>query len=735
MKETERRPHLWIPEGEILEVRKNPVGRGRDYNLEHASHGEFLSRGLESVSDYIRRSGREDSLRDEDLIPFEIVLQEKEEISSLRKFLETQGLRLNAVIDSTHAVVSSSFGGFRKLEGRVGEYRGKGRRKNFQLIREFNPFRGDRKTTLRAEDGTPSFDIEFELLPGLPEEMLNRVMSRIGKRIENGGGTVCGEPFYLSRTVPVIRAVVPKELFSEIREDMGIYRIEPTSVFSPAEPSMIIPFDRKLEISPDVDIDSLPAVVVLDDGVNLPPELESVVPVHWTVEGCRRTPDWGRHGTPVASKVIFGDLGIHLSEGRLVPRARVIDAQIKDDDEVFGDVMAKRIREAVEVFSSVSKIFNLSYNAGHALDGNRMSYLGTVLDDLAREFNVRFVVSMGNHNLFLFSESLDEVIGSSESRLSEPADSMLSVSVGSVSRYSYSDSISREKEIAPYSRRGPGAFGSFKPDLVAYGANQLSSGTVPADAYSLCLTHVEFNILSGTSFTAPSVAGDLAQIISIMPDCDILLAQALLYNGALPFGREPRMTRQQVEKIGNLYGRGLSIPENSMYSSPDRVCFLNTGTMNRLTKKRVRFLIPSVSEGKEPEEGKRRIRITVTCVALPPTDARNGIEYVGAYISASIHRLNANGKSTVSNPHSGENRIKWNVCCHFSNEFSSFSPGDWEVWLELFTRSGVENDEEIPYALVISVEDLTRKENIYETTVRESAGRFMPQVPTHVKVR
>ena len=70
-------------------------------------------------------------------------------------------------------------------------------------------------------------------------------------------------------------------------------------------------------------------------------------------------------------------------------------------------------------------------------------------------------------------------------------------------------------------------------------------------------------------------------------------------------------------------------------------------------------------------------------------------EYVSAYVSASIHRLNSNGKNVTDNPSVSEKRKKWDTCCHFSNEFSSFSPGDWEVWLELFTRWSIADDQEI----------------------------------------
>ena len=220
-----------------------------------------------------------------------------------------------------------------------------------------------------------------------------------------------------------------------------------------------------------------------------------------------------------------------------------------------------------------------------------------------------------------------------------------------------------------------------------------------------------------------------------MPNNDIGLAQALLYNGVVPPYDRAGIQQDEIDLAGNLYGRGLSSPEVSMHSSENRVSFLNSGTMNRLTKKRVKFHIPSAIADLKVKRGEKKIRVTVTCIAQPPVDRTKGSEYSAAYISASIHRLNTNGKNVVDNPSVSDNRNKWDTCYHFSNEFSSFDSGSWEVWLELYTRWGIEDDEEIPYSLVITVEDLTAAGNLYSETVRESAGRFTQVQPVRITIR
>lgn len=56
--------------------------------------------------------------------------------------------------------------------------------------------------------------------------------------------------------------------------------------------------------------------------------------------------------------------------------------------------------------------------------------------------------------------------------------------------------------------------------------------------------------------------------------------------------------------------------------------------------------------------------------------------------------------------------------------FSSFHGGDWEVWLELHTRYDVEDNQEIDYALAITIEDLTQSLNLYDSVLNEAQNRF-----------
>jgi len=733
--------HLWIPEQEIDAVEKVPTGRSNQYGLEHTDHGEKLSQGLQDIVDFFQHIQTSDTLEEKDLVTFKVILQEKEDFASQKDFIENEGLTINAVKDSRHAIVSAPKDVFDNLQKRVSRYRDKGTKKDFQYIEGFAPFSAEDKKTasiLRYIKDNPdavAVDVQMMLLPDMAPDVQQRAEENITEKIKQKNGTLQGDPYKLTDGTSIIRANLSPSGLNEIAEDPRVYRVERTAFFHSLTPSDVSPFTDGLKLDPNIDTSALPAVVVLDDGVDLPSGLQGIVPIHWQASGCTNGSNYASHGTPVSSRVAFENVGMHMADSYLTPRARIIDAQIADEKSTPEDVMLKRVREAVEAFHDVSNIFNFSYNAQEPIEGDEMSILGCEFDLLSKKYGIRFVISAGNHQLFRVEDNLKDIISDDDSRIASPADAMLGLSVGAVVGFDHDGSISKKYDIAPYSRRGPGFCGFYKPDLVAFGATQFKNGMVPPDPYALCLSKTGFCAPAGTSFTAPTVAGDLAQVLTVVPNNDIGLAQALLYNGVIPLYDRASIEQDELDLAGNMYGRGLSSPQNSMYSSENKVSFINSGTMNRLTKKRVKFHIPSAIADLKVKRGEKKIRVTVTCIAQPPVDRTKGSEYSAAYISASIHRLNSNGVNVVDNPSVSDNRNKWDTCYHFSNEFSSFDSGNWEVWLELFTRWGIEDDEEIPYSLVITVEDLTEANNLYSEIIRETAGRFTQVQPVRITIR
>lgn len=736
MSNEDNKQHLWIPFEEVEQVPKKPMNITEDRDVHHTEHGSKLSQGLLEIMSAYDKLKSGDSLSDEDIMVFKLVLPEGETIAGQQKFIENEGMKINAVKDSRHAIVTSSKSMFERLKGRVGSYRDQNKLKGFQYIEGFEFYSAEEKQAsslrhyLEQQTDALTIDIQMMFIPHLDREIQSKAVIKLEEKIKKIEGKLQREPYQLSDGTAVIRALVPMSSINNLADDCAIYRIEQTAFFQIMNPSSLNPFNSVMKVDPNVNIDSLPLVAVLDTGIEFPPGFEQLVPIHWEASDCNGFKHY--HGTGVASKVVFSHIGLQLTNEYLVPRAKVIDCKIYDQSNNAQDAMIERIRDAVENFASITKIFNLSSNIKRPIEGDELSILGYELDVLMSKYKVKFVISAGNHDLVTSCATLEEILEDDDIRIAEPADAMLGITVGSIVGVNHAHSMSKVNDIAPYSRIGPGFAGFYKPDLVAYGATQYSDKSVPRDPFAIILTPNGCWEDCGTSYTAPIVAGDLAELSSIVPDNDIVLAQALLYNGAQQLWDTKKLKQDEADYIGNLYGRGISAPHVSKYSTPHRVSFLRTGSLNRLTKQRVKFHVPTIQA---QASGKNTTRVTVTCITVPPIDKTKGSDYLGAYIRASIHKLDTKGKNVGANPKVSDNMNKWDTCYHFSNTYSDFSAGSWEVWLELFTRWGIENDEEIPYSLVVTLEDLTKTNDIYSAIIRETAGRFQPVNNVRIAVR
>ena len=661
-------------------------------------------------------------------------------------------MTIKNVHDERRATVVTSVSRFGTLRDRIDRYK-KGERinKNFRDIEMFRfPDATDKqspsiKNRFLQEVGSEVLDVEIreenlETELGIDGQL--RIEQKLMGEIRAQGGEIRSEPYQLSDDTRIIRAGVTLNSLQNISNDPLVSRIAPTSFYGVA-PAYYAPLPGSLKLNTDVNIDDLPIVAVLDDGIDFPDSLRSVVVEHWTPNGT--TPGSNDHGTCVASKVAFGNIGSQIALREMMPRARVIDCNICGPDPespkpgfISNPTMIKRIKEAVLRYKDITKIFNFSYADNKPIEGDKISYLGYELDVLALKYGVQFIISAGNHELYKTQTSLENILCDDEARIAAPSDSMLNIAVGAIVGQDHTGSLSKRYEVAPYSRIGPGFLGMRKPDIVAYGGTVLKTGNSPADDYSMMLgAGNRLAFFGGTSFTAPMIAGDLAQISMSIPNRDIYIAKTLLYHGTdLPIDAgKDKVKRDDASFYGDLYGRGLPHVEESMYSTANKVTFLHDGTMNKKHKQHVKFLLPKVCDQMDMHKRKAKIKVTVTCVTQSPVDSEKGTDYLQAYVSASIHSINRTGKMVTSNPSETDGRKKWDTCFHFETQYSSFQSGDWEIWLELHSRYDVSDEQDIGYSLAITIEDLTQELNLYDSIVMEAQGRFPAVQMVRIPVR
>lgn len=718
--------HFWIPDEEVVRLDKTLTARTIPRNVPFAEHGQKLSNSLQAIKQAIEEVSKDNSIGDADLMIFKIELPEGEKVKDKKDLFISTGMHVKAVKSENKAIVSTTRSQFQSLRNRIDSYTNSGSGKTyFDYIEDFKPYIGSEKNSSSLQRTTCSeqvpyhIDVQLMLVPNLGSDIYKAAIKKIIEKISVYKGEMKEDPYLLSDNTPVIRAVIPSSTLFHYENDSAIYRIEETDFFSAdAAPSDSIDLND-LELDESVSIEDLPIVTVLDSGVNFPPNLEVIILQHWT-DGTSVGGDT-EHGTKVASRVALKYICEQLPGQKVIPRTRIIDCNILDGN-VPVNVFIKRIQNAVSVFADVSKIYNLSANASSPIEGDEMSILGYEIDVLQLKKNVQFIVSAGNHQLWKTESCLEDILDDDDSRISAPADSMLSIVVGATSGESHPNSLSSVNEITSYSRRGPGFNGFSKPDLTAYGGTiALIAGSisVPEDKFSLLLDkNGKLTSDAGTSFTAPVVAGDFAEILGIVPNKDILLTKALLYHNARPIWDEDSITDEELGFVHNLYGRGLSNVDDSKYSSPSKVTFVRAGTLNRVTKERVTIYMPEILAA---QVGRNVAKVSVTCMSMPPVDRTKGTEYIGAYVRASLKKSSSDGRLIPVQQDFKEGRQKWDVCHQFTKLFSKFEAGDWQIWLELFGRWEEENID-VPYALVITIEDVSNTLDVYSEV--EALNRY-----------
>lgn len=729
--------HLWIPESEVQKVDKKLQGRTKPRNIQHSEHGAKLGKSLSELKDVLDKAREKDSLKDLDLMIFKVELPEGEKVKDKENLFKSNGLNVKVVKTENKAIVSTTKSEFDNLRKRVNNYTNSGEGKtHFDYVDDFKPYIGSEKNsdhlqkTIVEDKLSHEVDVQLMLMPNLSEDNYKIILSSLVGKVQKENGKLKSEPYYLSDNTPIIRAVIPSQTLELYENDSAIYRIEETDFFHSDSANKNSLDLKKLLIDPNVDIPDLPLVAVLDSGVKFPSGLESLIHDVWKDDNS--TGGDYEHGTKVASRICFGYIVDQLQNRYVLPQARIVDCQVLDGS-VPVDVFIKRIQKVALNYSEVCKVYNLSANTNIPIEGDEMSIVGYELDVIQKKYNIQFIISAGNHQLANTQYTLEDILDDDESRISPPADSMLGICVGAISGESHPNTLSNKNEITSYSRRGPGFNGFIKPDLVAYAgeiSNVMGSLSVPEDKFSLMLDkNGKLSPDAGTSFSAPIVAGMYARILQELPQTgNVLLAKALMYHSTKPIWDDEELSEDELIYAHNIYGRGLPTLEESLFSSNHKVTFVRTGTLNKITKERVTIYMPELLAA---QVGRNIARVSVTCLTMPNVDRTKGTEYLGAYVRASLKKSGQKEDLLPVSPDFKEGRVKWDCVQQFSKVFSKFNSGDWQVWLELFSRWELEN-EDVEYALVVTIEDISGSLDIYNEILL--SNRYRPLNEIRVRI-
>lgn len=433
------------------------------------------------------------------------------------------------------------------------------------------------------------------------------------------------------------------------------------------------------------DIESLPddiahpdsnaaKICILDSGINTNhPLLSSAIADSRSFLTDDDPFDHYGHGTAVAGIALYGDMEAALSSSYWKPELWLLNGRILDGNGEFDVAIAeKTLFEAVTYFHEMygCKIFNISVgDANSPYDSLHISGMAYVLDELARRYDLLFIVSAGN-----FSGSVDpevpkqswrdeypDYLLATESIVIDPAPALNVITVGSLARHNSTFDEQRYPEISqlspaaenqpsPFTRHGPSIKGAMKPDLVAIGGNL--AAPIRAEGYQqpvmrglgvLSCNHrfvgnTIFSEMSGTSFATPFVTHLAGRLLNNYPDASANLLRALLVNHAdvpseattaFPEGiRQSYKKEKKRDLEREVVGYGVVNQENLFRSSEDAVVMMAEETIENNTHHF--FELPFPQEFLRSQRAVREIRVTLSYM---PAVRTTRIDYLATKLS------------------------------------------------------------------------------------------------------
>ncbi len=497
----------------------------------------------------------------------------------------------------------------------------------------------------------------------------------------------------------------------------------------------------------------VPVVVVVDSGVSEElPGLKS-----WVVGRKSDVPPEYRnteHGTFVAGLVAWGDQLNPTIKGIDPSPCAVFDLQVlPNSDPAKGDTDAiseseflQSLETALREHANAYRVWNLSLGTDTVCSLSEFSPLASELDDLQERYQVSFVISAGNYTsvpLLDFPRIGPDV---DRGRITSPADSVLGITVGSVSHVGYKKNGPKEHCPSPFSRHGAGPNYVIKPDLVHYGGSCSRNATHQAGVRSIAGGGTAKNL--GTSFAAPLVSRTLAHIYHrITPTPSPVLARALLTHHA----RDPRTTGRVPDGEENYFGFGL--PAALPYSLE---CTPHSSTLVFEDTLRPGYFLewidfpypPSLCRG-----GRYFGEVWMTVAFSPSRGARWGAEYCETHIEAHMgiyfnQTSRKTGQTTrkfkglVPPEHKNPGKLyesyqveklrKWAPVRTYHGALGSNGQRgeQWRLMVRLLTRHGVKAQETSrlqPFSLIITIADPRQKAPVYDEISRIIRNRFKAQ--------
>ncbi|MHB1956693.1 MAG: S8 family peptidase, partial [Sulfobacillus sp.] len=447
--------------------------------------------------------------------------------------------------------------------------------------------------------------------------------------------------------------------------------------------------------------DDSPAVVVLDSGVATghPLLAKAIGDAQSFLAGGRGAADEHGHGTMVAGIALYGDVEACLRAGRFIPQLRLFSGRITDENSKGQTAFVENaVVEAVSYFSGHygCKIFNLSFgDEAKPYHGGHVRGLAAVLDSLAQEYGVLFIVSAGNfHGTDEFPmhwlHEYPDYLFDGACRILDPAPALNALTVGSVARHDVSrlagrfpndveyQPIARRDQLSPFTRTGPGPLGAIKPELVEYGGNlsvNARRGVDRLDAGNAILGEIStsfgfargspFALDAGTSYAAPRVANLAARLLAVYPDADANMLRALIVAHAIQPDAARDLLHGDADRLFRSVGDGRPDPDSVLLTDEQCVTLMASDQMSGDAHHFYEIPLPD-----DFLSGGRWKRTLTVALAHTPIVRRTRVGYKGSALSFKVVREPSLDQVARVFTHATKGAAE-----PMMNEYAGFSPG------------------------------------------------------------
>ena len=501
---------------------------------------------------------------------------------------------------------------------------------------------------------------------------------------------------------------------------------------------------------PEAPLSQYPVVGVVDSGIreDVPALSEWIIGRESAVAPAYRNT---AHGTFVAGLITFGrvlnpglegidDFPCAIFDLQVIPNG---DPDAGDVDELTESELLQDLERVLRQHANEIKVWNLSLGTEEVCSLDGFSSFAVELDRLQEIYGVSFVISAGNYHERPHLDYPRTESQLQKGRITTPADSVLGITVGSISHLDLPKTGPRQGELSPFSRHGAGPNFIIKPDLTHYGGTCRPDGGQLAGVESI----VDTNAVGdgcGTSFSTPLVARLLANLYhQVTPSPSRELARAILTHHA----RDARNGQRVPDNEENFLGFGLPSPIPScLECSPWMSTLVFEDTL------RPGYFL-EWDQFPYPRSLTRNGRffgdIWMTLAFAPARGASWGSEYCETHIDAHFGvyrtRRSRDGKVTerfkglVPPEHKNTGELyeyfqveqlrKWApVRTYFGSLGATGERGSrWRLMLRLLSRHDAEAPEvrkSQPFALIVSIADPSKRALVYDEMAMAIRTRF-----------